>query len=117
MPVAAVVDLEVVRGDTHTLTFRGKDTAGLPVDLSGRSYLMQVRAFPNSGVVAAEYLVDMLDSATGQIVFRLTASTTGDMAAGPYRYDIQETGEDEVTVSTVVAGAWLLVADVSRAGV
>lgn len=113
MPNMVYVDLEVVRGDTHTLSYRVKDEAGDPIDLSSRSYLLQVRRWPDDFTVAGEYSVDMAGASGGLIVFTLPASVTGGLVPGPFRWDLEEV-EGGVT-RTPVGGAWKLAPDVSRA--
>ena len=113
MPATATADITVKRGDTHTLTFRVKDdVTGQPVNLSGRTYLAQVRQYPDTAIVAATYSVDTSSAASGQIVFTLAATTTAAMTAGPFRFDIQET--NGTVIHTPVEGVWTLTADVSR---
>ena len=113
MPATASADITVKRGDSHLLTFRAQDSAGAAVDLSGRTYLCQVRQYPDTSTVAATYTVSTANAATGEITFTLAAATTAAMTPGPYRYDIQETNGS--TVRTPVEGVWTLTADVSRA--
>jgi hypothetical protein len=112
MAASANAPLTVKRGDTHTLTFKATTSAGAAVNLSGRTYLVQVRQYPDTSTVAATYSVDTSNASTGTIVFTLAATTTAAMTPGPYRYDIQETNGS--VVRTPVEGAWTLSADVSR---
>lgn len=113
MPATASADITIKRGDSHLLTFKAQDSAGDAVDLSGRTYLLQVRQYPDTTTVAATYTVDTSSAASGTILFTLAAATTAALTPGPYRYDIQETNGS--TVRTPVEGVWTLTADVSRA--
>lgn len=112
MPASASADITVKRGDTHTLTFKVQDSAGAPVSLAGRTYLVQVRQYPDTTTVAATYSADTSQASSGIITFTLAATTTAALTPGPYRYDIQETNGS--VVRTPVEGTWTLSADVSR---
>lgn len=103
-------DLDLYRGDTyaHTVTFTdGTD----PVDVSGYSWLAQIRETTDSAAVVEAFTVDTTNAATGVLVLRLSAAQAAELPRSA-RWDLQRTAGG--VVETILAGRVVTMPDVSR---
>jgi len=110
MPVS--VPLKLYRGDTRVWedTF---SVDGAPMDLTGYTFLAQIRANPDAEPMAV-LDVQVLDAAAGKIRRTLTATEAAKLVPGKAQWDFQITSADGYT-RTVMAGGVVITADVSRA--
>lgn len=86
------------RGDSWSIPVVIKDAAGVPIDVSGRTFAAQIRTSAKASTVLAEFTIDDSDASTGRLVLDLAASLTQDIPAGTVVTDLQETVGD--TAST-----------------
>lgn len=97
------------RGDTytHAITEYGND-------LTGSVFLVQLKNDPEDVTPVVTFTSTIVDAATGQWQFSLTASQTAALEPGPYVYDVQRTFANG-TVRTRFQGDAEVEQDVSRA--
>ncbi len=82
-----------VTGDTWTFT------ADFGADVSGSTWLAQLRSDPESTTVIATATVDTAQEASGFITWTFSAAITAALSAGQYYTDLQRT-------SGVVVSTW-----------
>jgi len=108
------INIEHWRGDTFNRTLTIKDSDGVVVDITGWTFLAQVREAPGESVVAT-ITVSITDAPNGEVNLLISAANTAAVAVGTYRYDVQATKADAgSTVETVLRGAFVIVDDTSR---
>jgi hypothetical protein len=109
MPVS--VPLRLYRGDTRVWedTF---SVDGDPMDLTGYTFLAQIRATADAEPMAI-LDVEVLDAAAGTLRRTLTATEADKLVPGRAVWDFQITSAAGYT-RTVMAGPVTVVADVSR---
>lgn len=114
--MTATVDLRP--GKLNVKSSRG-DTVALPVviselgaaaDLTGRTYLCQIRR-TKPGDVIADVDVDTTGAATGALVLRIDSADT-EALSGDYVWDLEQTIGDNPR--TILAGKWTFEPDVTR---
>jgi hypothetical protein len=118
------VDIVCRKGDTFTLNLELKDDAGVAIDVSGHTFLMQVRTSeddnPATGDLPAAILVPTADASTngasGLVKFSVTATAMQAIASGLYVYDISQnngaSGTAEVE-ETILYGTFKVNEDIS----
>ena len=112
--MAATRDITIYQGDTygHVITITDDATPPVATDVSGRTFAAQIRRYPSSDTIAAQFAVDMTDAATGVVQLSLTATQTAALVAGPYAFDVHMiTG---TTTLTLFAGECLVSGEVTR---
>jgi hypothetical protein len=120
----AKVPLTLYRGDTRIWedTFRtapvAPATEGDPIDLTGYSFLCQIRATSESTKVMATIAVTILEAAAGRIRRTLTAAESkklvvGTDGVGTGVWDLQATDPDGF-VRTYMVGKVKILGDTSR---
>lgn len=97
------------RGDTVALPIVINE-AGSAADLSGRTYLAQIRR-TKPGAVIVDIDVDDTDAATGELVLRIDSADTEPLS-GLYVWDLEQTIGDNPR--TILAGTWMFEPDVTR---
>lgn len=119
-PLPAKVNLTLYRGDTRIWTddFTEGDPA-TPKDLTGYTWLCQIRDDKNRGDIVAVIDVDATDAATGRIVRTLTALEADKLPGEPdgetapvLYWDLQSTSPAGM-VRTWMAGAVKVKGDAS----
>jgi hypothetical protein len=119
-PLPAKSPLELYRGDTRVWedVFRrtpvAPATVGDPVDLTGFTFLAQIRATEDAATVMATIAVAITDAAAGTIRRTLTATEARKLVPGTAFWDLQATHLDG-TVRTYMFGRVRVKPDVSRA--
>lgn len=103
------LDIKVSRGDTDGIPLVIQE-AGVPANLTGRTYAAQLRRSASSST-AVEVEVDTTEAADGLLVLRLDPDIT-ETLTGEYRWDLQQTIGG--TVRTLLAGRWIFDPDVTR---
>ena len=103
------LDIDVYRGDTFALGLEFRDDDA-PIDLSGRTYLAQVRVSPDSDEKWS-MTVDMSQAAIGVLTLHMAPAVTAVIATSGV-WDLQET--NGAVVITHVAGEVNFIKDVSR---
>ena len=107
--------LTLYRGDTRVWTVAFTTDDGDNLDLSGRTWVAQVRGDQDRGTLLATITVDTTDAATGGLTLTLPSSeslglTTTDGRAVAY-WDLQS--DDSGVVTTWLAGKVKILGDVS----
>ena len=117
-PLPAKVNLTLYRGDTRIWTDDFAE-GGAPKDLTGYTWLCQIRNDKNRGEIVALIDVDTTDAATGRIVRTLTATEAdklpGEQAGAPapsLYWDLQSTSPAGL-VRTWMAGSVKVKGDAS----
>lgn len=87
MASPARLDLDLVAGDDEVLEFDLVDDAGAAVDLTGRTYQLQVRSDPKSTTAAdCTFTCSMLDPTLGVITAAAAATATHNLTPGDTYY-------------------------------
>lgn len=110
--------VDLTRGRLNILSTVGDDVAlpltlqenGVAPDLTGRTFLCQLRRDPASAVVVT-VTVDTAQAASGILTLRLTAAVTAPLT-GTYVWELQQTTAG--VIRTLLGGAWQFVGDVAR---
>lgn len=112
MATPAAQDIVTTRGDTVTVTVTMTTNGTTPINITGRTYAAMVRADYDDSTPAATFVCTITNAAAGQISLVLSASQT--MLLQPYNYvwDLQENAS--AIISTVLAGAFVVLPDVTR---
>jgi hypothetical protein len=76
MSLPAEHKLSFVKGDEVVIQITIKDADGTPVDVTGRTYLSQLRSSRDAAVVLATPEVDMDDAETGIVRFTLSSEAS-----------------------------------------
>jgi hypothetical protein len=103
------LDIKVTRGDTDGIPIVIRE-AGVPADLTGRTYAAQIRKTKNA-TAAIEVTVDTTAAAAGELVLRLEPAVT-ETLTGDYQWDLEQTIGG--TVRTILTGRWIFDPDVTR---
>lgn len=109
----AKLNYKITRGDdfADTVTIKEGDPA-VPVDVSGRTYTMQLRTTPDATTVTATFTIDMSNAVSGEVTYSLADTTTDDLL-GLYFWDFEQESAGGV-IRTLMGGQFLVVADVTR---
>jgi len=83
--------IRIRRGDTYTHLVTEYDVDGDVEDLTGSTFLVQMRPDPDSSTVTVQFTTAFVDAANGEWQFSLTAAQTTALSAGQYFYDVQRT--------------------------
>ena len=102
------------RGDTYTHLVTEFQDDGTPSDLTGSTFLVQLKLDPTDATPAVQFTTTVIDAAAGEWQFSLTPVQTAALDEGLYFYDVQRTYADGV-VSTRFEGEAEVQLDVSRA--
>lgn len=111
MAVPAEVNVIITRGDTTTLVITITDSLG-PVNITGRTYTSQVRGNTEDPTAEVTFTCTLTTPASGILTCVLTATQTATLEPGNHVWDLQENASG--TISTVLAGAFTVLADVTR---
>ena len=85
MAVAAV-NIVIEQGTDYQEVFTVNNPDGSPLDLSGHTGTAKIRKFPESAA-STPFTVGIV-SAAGQVVVSLANTTTANLKAGRYYYDV-----------------------------
>jgi LEA14-like dessication related protein len=110
--MAGTRDITIYKGDTYTHEVRIKNSANTAINISGRSYKVQMRKSKASDEIIASFTVSITNAANGVVTFSLDANTTSNISVGTYHYDFEETNGSYVT--TLMGGKIIIVGEVSR---
>lgn len=115
----ATPTIDLRAGKLRILMMRG-DTAGVPVeirangvaeDLTGRTYLCQIRRNANAAV-AYEVTVDTTEAEDGLLILRMDPEVTKTLT-GEFVWDLEE--DNGGAIRTRGMGPWIFTPDVTRA--
>lgn len=112
MATPAELDLVTTRGDTVTVNVTMTTNGTTPINITGRTYASMVRRNYEDPTAAASFTCTITNGVAGQL--QLVMSDTASAGLDPYNYywDLQETVSGIVT--TVLAGAFTVLPDVTR---
>ena len=105
-------DLTITRGDTETLIVTITTDGSNAVDITGRTYLSQIRTQQDSTTIKASFTCTVTSGAAGQVTCVLSATSSATLSAGLYFWDLQENASG--VISTILAGNITVLADVTR---
>jgi hypothetical protein len=105
-------DLIITRGDTETLVVTITTDGSTAVDITGRTYLSQIRTQQDSTTIKASFTCTVTNGAAGQVTCVLSATSSAALSAGLYFWDLQENASS--VISTILAGTVTVLADVTR---
>jgi hypothetical protein len=105
-------DLTITRGDTETLVVTITTDGSTAVDITGRTYLSQIRSQQDSTTIKASFTCTVTSGAAGQVTCVLSATSSATLSAGLYFWDLQENASG--VISTILAGNITVLADVTR---
>lgn len=94
---AAVYDITVYQGDSWSGIF------DFPFDVTDLTFKAQVRSYPNSPAIWAQFNIEKIDAAAGQIRLSLTKSQTASLPVRTF-WDLQATSSDPNFEQTYIAG-------------
>jgi hypothetical protein len=83
--------IRIRRGDTYTHLVTEYDVDGNVENLTGSSFLVQMRPDPDSTTVTVQFTTEIVDAVNGEWQFSLTSTQTSALTAGVYFYDVQRT--------------------------
>jgi hypothetical protein len=106
--------IRIRRGDTYTHVVTEYADDGTLSNLTGNTFLVQLRTSPDATSPTVAFTTTILDAVNGSWQFSLTASQTENLPIGLYFYDVQRTYTDG-TVHTRFEGEAEVEADISRA--
>jgi len=105
-------DLTITRGDTETIVVTITSDGSTPIDITGRTYLAQIRTSPDNTTVKASFTCTVTSAVNGQVTCTLSATDSATLPVGIAYWDLQETASG--VVSTILSGNVTVLADVSR---
>ena len=113
MAVPAEVNVIITRGDTTTLviTITGGSPVA-PLNITGRVYTAQVRGNTEDPTAEVDFTCTLTTPLSGVVTCVLTATQTATLEPGNHVWDLQENASG--IISTVLAGAFTVLADVTR---
>lgn len=106
--------IKIRRGDTYTHLVTEYDSDGALDDLTGSTFLVQLRLDEDATSTIAQFTTVIVDAANGEWEFSLTPTQTTALEAGTYFYDVQRTWPD-ATVHTRFQGEAVVENDISHA--
>ncbi len=113
MATPAEQDLVVTRGDTLTVNVTMTTNGTTPINITGRTYTSMVRENYDDPTAAASFTCSIVSGAAGTLQLVMTAASTAVLNAQNYYWDLQENASG--TISTVLAGAFVVIPEVTRA--
>lgn len=114
--MAAKYDIVCDQGATFSRVFTWQDSTGVPVNVTGYTARMQVRATIDAGATLLSFTTEnggiTLGGAAGTITVTATAATTASVSAGCYVYDLELI--NGATVYRLVQGQFTVDGEVTR---
>lgn len=101
--MAAERNITIYQGDTYLHDITITDSSNAAIDITDRTYLAQMRPFPGSNTITANFTVQLVSPSNGQLRLSLSAQQTSNISTGVYSYDLQETNNN--VVLTLMAGS------------
>lgn len=109
----AYAELNIDQGASFTTTLDLAADDGSPIDISGCSFLSQIRKSYYSANATETFNIVINNAATGNIAISLAAANTANIRPGRYLYDIKMTDTNN-TVTRLVEGIVTIMPQVSR---
>jgi hypothetical protein len=112
MATPAEQDLVVTRGDTMTVNVTMTTNGTTPINITSRVYTSMVRANYDDPTAAASFVCTIVSGAAGTLQLVMSAASTALLEPYNYYWDLQENASGIIT--TVLAGAFVVLPDVTR---
>lgn len=113
MALPTETNIDVYAGDTWSRSVQIQDGDGNGIDVTGWTFLAQVRESRASETVEATFTVTVTTAASGELTITLDAETTAALDEGKWVWDLQATKTDS-SVQTLLQGVVSVTADVTR---
>ena len=110
--MASISNLYVDQGSDFTITLSLTDSVDDALNLTGSSFLAQVRKSHASSTVKATFTTTN-DGNGGNLTIKLTDVQTAALEAGRYVYDVMQTASDGIK-TRLIEGQLLVTPSVSR---
>lgn len=110
--MAAERDITIYKGDSYTHQINIKNSANTAINITGRTYISQIRKSKASGTIIASFTTAITDAANGVLTMSMTGNETSNINTGIYYYDLQETNGSIIT--TLMGGKVTVTGEVSR---
>lgn len=108
----AYAELTIDQGSTFTATLDLANDDGTGIDVSSSTFQSQIRKSYYSANPTANLAVTVTDAANGKVSLSLNASSTANIKAGRYLYDLKMTTGN--TTTRVIEGIITVTPQVSR---
>ena len=86
---AGKLNIVIEQGATFSKVLTIKDSDGLPINLTGKTFRSQLRRRPTDVTPAASFTMAVLNAANGTVNWQLTATATAGIVAEPHYYDVE----------------------------
>lgn len=86
---AGKLNILIEQGATFSKTLTIKDSDGLPINLTGKTFRSQIRRRPTDVNPAASFTMAVLNAAAGTVSWQMSATTTSSVVAEPHYYDVE----------------------------
>ena len=110
--MAGLRDITIYKGDSYTHEVRIKDSLDDPIDVTGRTYRVQMRKSKASESVILEFDTSITDAANGVVQFSLSSEDSSNISVGTYYYDFEENNGGYIT--TLMGGKLIITGEVTR---
>lgn len=111
--MAAYAELTLDQGTDYAGHIVLTNDDGTPLDISGSTFLCQVRKSYYSANVTANLIMTIADAANGNVRLTLDAANTANIKAGRYLYDIKRTDANNA-VTRLIEGIITVTPQVSQ---
>ncbi len=96
--MALYVELTMDQGTTFSSSVDLTNDDATPIDVTGYSFVCQIRKSYYSSNATANLTVTVADAANGNVTLGLDAANTANIRAGRYLYDLKMTTDDDRTI-------------------
>jgi len=110
---AGVYDIVIDQGADFAISMIIK-TNNEAVNLVGQTGFAQLRPSPSSDTLTASFLVTATDAANGELTMRLPYTTTANIAAGKYYYDLELYNASTDAMTRLIQGVARVTQNVTR---
>lgn len=105
-------NIAIVRGDTVTVVVTITSNGTTPINISGRTYTSMVRMDYDSTSPSATFTCVVTNGPAGEVTLTMASSTTAALIPYNYVWDLQENASG--VISTLLAGQFVILPDVTR---
>lgn len=110
--VPAKQNITITRGDTEVFNITLLDSVSAPINLTGSTFLAQIRYEYDDAAIAASFTCTVTDAVAGTLSMTLSSASSQALNAGPSFWDLQRTTSG--VVNTLLAGKCTILHDVTR---
>ena len=110
--MSASVSLTIRIGDSKELDITFRDSAGEYINITGRTYVAQIRKTANDPNVITAFTCTIVNGAQGSLRCLLTSDQTSALKPGSAKWDLQETYGS--IKNTIFKGTVTIEQDISR---